>query len=43
MIVQTDFGRVAMLICWDFDFNGSVGIQDLLDLLLLFNLTCGAE
>jgi hypothetical protein len=42
-LANLDDGTCVEPICWDFDFNGSVGIQDLLDLLLLFNLTCGAE
>ncbi|MDG1381348.1 MAG: hypothetical protein P8P45_04125, partial [Flavobacteriales bacterium] len=42
-LANLDDGTCVAPICWDFDFNGSVGIQDLLDLLLLFNSECGAE
>ena len=42
-LANIDDGTCVAPICWDFDFNGSVGIQDLLDLLLLFNSSCGAE
>ncbi len=42
-LANLDDGTCVTPICWDFDFNGVVGIQDLLDLLLLFNSTCGAE
>jgi len=42
-LANLDDGTCVAPICWDFDFNGSVGIQDLLDLLLLFNSSCGAE
>ena len=42
-LANLDDGTCVAPICWDFDFSGSVGIQDLLDLLLLFNLECGAE
>ncbi|MAC17475.1 MAG: hypothetical protein CMC97_04175, partial [Flavobacteriales bacterium] len=42
-LANLDDGTCVAPICWDFDFNGSVGIQDLLDLLLLFNQECGAE
>ncbi len=42
-LANLDDGTCVAPICWDFDFNGAVGIQDLLDLLLLFNQSCGAE
>ena len=42
-LANLDDGTCVAPICWDFDFSGSVGIQDLLDLLLLFNQECGAE
>ena len=34
-LANLDDGTCVAPICWDFDFNGSVGIQDLLDLLLV--------
>ena len=42
-LANLDDGTCVEPICWDFDFSGAVGIQDLLDLLLLFNQSCGAE